>query len=244
LKVGLQLPEQHCESAVQTVPWPRQQTPLKQDSATLPDEQQSWSATQVPPMALQAQVPSLPHRPLQHWLPLVQDLPLSSQQRPLLATREQQPPASPLMPDALLPRFAPSSAQHADPARPQMSPAQQPPPLVHEWLALPQHLPSAPQVRSPQQAAPPVQVSPACEQQRPPVQRRSSAGQQSSSAVHAAPPAMQLPHVPPVQESPVQHWLLMRQATPRWSQQESASQPPPQQSRPSAQSKLASWQTA
>jgi hypothetical protein len=51
---------------------------------------------------------------------------------------------------------------------------------------------------------------------------------------------MQLPHAPPVQESPVQHWLLARQAAPRWSQQEPDWQPPPQQSRPSAQLKLAS----
>jgi len=219
LKVGLQLPEQHCESAVQTVDPPRQQTLFTHASDTFPEEQQSLSATQVPPKPLHAQAPSLPQTPVQHWLALVHGTAVSSQQRPLLATREQQATASPLMPDALLPRFDPSAAQQAEPPRPQVRPAQHPPPFVHCSLGPPQHLPSAPHVSPRQQAAPAAQVSPACEQQRPPMQRRSNAWQQSSSALQAPPPAMQLPQVPPLQASPLQHWLLVRQAAPRWSQQ-------------------------
>jgi len=107
--VGLQLPEQHCESAVQTVDPPRQQTLFTHDKDTFPDEQQSLSATQVPPKPLHAHAPLLPQTPVQHGPALVHGVPVSSQQRPLLAILEQQATASPLMPEALLPRFTPSA---------------------------------------------------------------------------------------------------------------------------------------
>jgi hypothetical protein len=122
--VALQLPEQHCASALQAVEPPRQQMLFMQenDTESTASEQQSWSATQGPPAALQAQLPFL-QTPVQHWLSPVHATGANSQQRPWIERSEQQASG--------VAAIAPSAAQQYE-SNMQVSPAQQPPPAPHD----------------------------------------------------------------------------------------------------------------